>query len=141
MPKQPKLEWKVAWYATGRVAPARVYLNKLDADRRRQLLGWAEAIRRYPPGPYAFPPGLVWQPMRGDMAGIFEIREKHSKQLFRLFCVLDRNAPTHGLTHPAMVLLDGVTKAIEAVVDAATYVRVAGYRHDYLASDPRHVAE
>ena len=40
-----------------------------------------------------------------------------------------------------MVLLDGVTKAIETVVDAATYVRVAGYRDDYRASDPRHVAE
>lgn len=140
MPKQPKLEWKVAWYATGRLAPARVYLNKLDPDRRHQLLGWVEAIRRYPPGPYAFPPGLVWQPMHGDMAGIFEIREKHGKQLFRLFCVLDRNAPVHGLTHPAMVLLDGVTKAIETVVDAATYARVAGRRDDYLASDPRHVA-
>lgn len=139
MPKQLKLEWKVAWYSAGRVAPARVYLNKLDPDRRRQLLGWVEAIRRYPPGPYAFPPGLVWQPMHGDMAGIFEIREKHGKQLFRLFCVLDRNAPAHGLTHPAMVLLDGVTKVIETVVDAATYARVAGYRDDYLASDPRYV--
>src|SRR6202022_2128518 len=101
MPNQPKLERKVAWYAAGRVAPARAYLNKLDPDRRHQLLGWVEAIRRYSPGPYAFPPGLVWQPMHGEMAGIFEIREKHGKQLFRLFCVLDRNAPAHGLTPPA----------------------------------------
>jgi hypothetical protein len=139
MPKSRTLEWEVAWYASGRAVPARAYLNKLDADRRRQLLGWVEAIRRYPPGPYAFPPGLVWQPMHGEMGGIFEIREKHGKQLFRLFCVLDRNAPAHGLTHPAMVLLDGVTKAIERVFDEAAYARVAGYRDEYLKSDPRPV--
>ncbi len=53
--------------------------------------------------------------------------------------MLDRNAVRHGLTDPAMVLLDGVTKAIETEVNVATYARVAGYRDDYLASDPRHV--
>lgn len=37
------------------------------------------------PGPYAFPPGLQWQPMHGAAKGCFEIREEQTKTLYRLF--------------------------------------------------------
>ncbi|HEV8654421.1 MAG TPA: hypothetical protein VGR85_02790 [Candidatus Limnocylindria bacterium] len=137
---QSQLEWKVVFYVTplGRT-PALDWLNGLPRERRQQLLGWAEAIRRWAPGPYAFPPGLQWQPMRDDAAGCFEIREQHDKILYRLFCIVDRKALDHGLANPVFCLLDGATKPINAVLPKATYRRIGEMREEYLATDRRRV--
>jgi hypothetical protein len=43
-----------------------------------------------------------------DLSGICEARDKQSKTLFRLFCLLDRDAVQHGMDAPALVLLGGV---------------------------------
>jgi hypothetical protein len=45
-----------------------------------------------------------------DLSGICEARDKHSNKLYRLFCVIDRDAPAHGLALPSLVLLGGVVK-------------------------------
>ncbi len=137
---QPKLEWKIVFYrmAQGQT-PALQWLTALPRERREQLLGWAEAIRTWQPGPYAFPPGLMWQPMHDDAAGCFEIREEHNKVRYRLFCVIDRKAMDSGLTHPVVCFLDGATKPIDTALDPATYKRLGAMRKEYMATDPRRV--
>ena len=55
------------------------------------------------------------------MKGIYEARDKHGKQLYRLFCVLDRAAPEHGVEAPALVLLSGGAKPVGAAMDDRVY--------------------
>jgi hypothetical protein len=74
-----------------------------------------------------------------DMSGICEARDKHAKLLYRLFCVIDRLAPEHGLDAPSMVLLGGVTKPDNTAVPIATYEMIDGHRKDYWAT--RRIAE
>jgi hypothetical protein len=111
----------------------------LPSERRRQLLGWAEAIRRWAPGPYAFPPGLQWQPMHEAAKGCFEIREEHDKMLYRLFCVVDRKAVESGLTNPVVCFLDGASKAANSALPASVYTALGAMRKEYLSTNPRRV--
>jgi hypothetical protein len=138
--RRPALEWKNVFYVTpqGRT-PALDWLNGLPSERRKQLLGWAEAIRRWSPGPYAFPPGLQWQPMHDEAAGCFEIREQHDKVLYRLFCVVDRKALDASLANPVVCFLDGATKPVNTVLPATIYKRLGLMRKEYLATNPRRV--
>ena len=134
------LEWKNVFYVTpAGKARALEWLNGLPSERRRQLLGWAEAIRRWSPGPYAFPPGLQWQPMHDAARGWFEIREEHDKTLYRLFCVVDRNAVSNGLTNPVVCFLDGATKRSNSALPASVYRVLGEMRQEYLATNPRRV--
>lgn len=66
-----------------------------------------------------------------NMSGIFEARDKHSKLLYRLFCVVDGQGAEHGLGGPAVVLLDGAVKPVATAVPQADYRRVEEYRDDY----------
>jgi hypothetical protein len=139
-PTGARLEWKNAFYVTAKgKAPALDWLNGLPSKRRRQLLGWAEAIRRWSPGPYAFPPGLQWQPMHDDAKGCFEIREEHDKMLYRLFCVVDRKALDNGLTNPVMCFLDGASKPSNSALPASIYTALGMMRKEYLLTNPRRV--
>lgn len=135
-------EWRIAFYRTPEgTVPALAWLEGLPKARRDQLLAWAETIRRWSPGPYAFPPGPMWQPMHAEAAGCFEIRDEHDKKLYRLFCVIDRKAMENGLTHPVLSLLDGATKPVRTALAKATYERVGALRREYLATTPRRVLE
>ena len=78
--------------------------------------------------------------MRDDLGGIYEARDKHGASLYRLFCLLDKNAPDHGLTNPALVLLCGGQKPEGAPMDQAAYTLACRYRDEYLASNPRRIA-
>lgn len=140
--RKPRVEWRSVFYRTpSGDAPALAWLEGLPKARRDQLLAWAETIRRWPEGPYAFPPGPMWQPMHDEAAGCFELRDRHDKKLYRLFCVIDRNAVDDGLTHPAVCYLDGATKAVGTALPRAAYLRVGELRRQYLATSPRRVVE
>lgn len=69
-----------------------------------------------------------------DLSGICEVRDKHSNKLYRLFCLIDRDASEHGLAAPSLVLLDGVVKPIRTAVPQSEYRRIDRYRRDYWAS-------
>ena len=140
--KTPAVEWRNAFYRTADgAAPALAWLGGIPKPRRDQLLAWAETIRRWPEGPYAFPPGPMWQPMHDKAAGCFELRDKHDKKLYRLFCVIDRKAIDNGLTHPVVCYLDGATKAAGTALPRATYRYLGELREEYLATNPRRVLE
>jgi len=70
-----------------------------------------------------------------DLSGICEVRDKHSNKLHRLFCLIDRDAPAHGLALPSLVLLDGVAKPIRTEVPQSEYRRIDRYRRDYRATN------
>ena len=95
-------------------------------------------------GPLEFPTGtkrwrLMHKPARKgdvDMSGIFEARDEHNRVLYRLFCLLDRKAPTDG---PAVVLLGGGTKPDRTEMPQRIYRVIDQHRNEYLAT--RRVAE
>jgi hypothetical protein len=69
-----------------------------------------------------------------DLSGICEARDKHSNKLYRLFCMIDRDAPAHGLALPSLVLLGGVVKPARTEAPQSEYRRIDRYRKDYQAT-------
>jgi len=138
-------DWQVAVYETvdGK-RPALEYLGgaKVPDQPRRELLLTVLAVVQM--GPLEFPTGTKrWQLMRKpskkgdvDMSGIFEARDQHNRVLYRLFCLLDRDAPARG---PAVVLLGGGSKPDRTEMPQRVYKTIDGYRTDYLAT--RRLAE
>lgn len=78
--------------------------------------------------------------MRGPMAGICEARDKMGRDLYRLFCVLDRRGGEYGLGGPTLTILDGGTKDIRTAMDDDVYEQVIRFRDDYLSCIPRPVS-
>jgi delta-aminolevulinic acid dehydratase/porphobilinogen synthase len=78
--------------------------------------------------------------MRRRMAGICEARDKMDRELYRLFCVLDRRAGEYGLGGPTLAVLDGAVKDVRTVMDDDVYEQVLLLRDDYLGGNPRPVA-
>jgi hypothetical protein len=66
-----------------------------------------------------------------DMSGIHEVRDRHKDVLYRLYCVVDRNAPDHGLAMPSVVVLDGAMKPVGTEMSQSVYKRIDEYRRDY----------
>jgi hypothetical protein len=132
-------EWVNVFYAEADGSiPAEAFLDECPLPARTQLLAIVEAVRGAPPP--SFPPSMYWHAMRGDMRGVYEARDRHGNMLYRLFCVLDRNAPDHGLDAPALVILSGGSKPVREEMDERTYADVRRQRDEYGASSPRRIA-
>lgn len=132
-------DWQTVIYQTAAGdRPAVDYLTDeaMPDTVRRELLVTIAAVTKM--GPPRFPTSTPrWSIMRKDktkgagsvdMSGICEARDKHAKLLYRLFCVIDRHAPDHGLAAPSLVLLNGTTKPDNTVVPSSEYELVDGYR-------------
>lgn len=98
------------YFGTGmKEAPAIDFLNGCPPPARDNLLATFAAVVDGPPP--KFPTGsLLWRPMKGEMRGIYEIRDRHGSTLYRLFCLLDHDAPRHGCKLPTVVMLSGGPK-------------------------------
>lgn len=86
--------------------------------------------------------GGRWKVMHGDMAGFYEVRHRHSKTLYRVFCVLDSEAmdpddPTKPYGKNVLAIIDATTKPNQTAVPPATYRRVRRHRTEYLSQNPR----
>lgn len=136
-------EWQTVIYETKDGSrPAVDYLKStgMPDTVRRELLVTIAAVTQV--GPPRFPTSTArWRLMRKDkkkgapdMSGICEARDKQAKMLYRLFCVIDRDAPEHGLAAPSLVLLGGATKPDNSVVPVSEYRMVDRYRNDYWAT-------
>lgn len=138
--KQYSAAWTIAVYKTPDARlPALEFLSTIPAAVRRELDLTITAVVQV--GPSSFRGGSRWTVMhkpkkKGEvnMSGIFEARDKHSKLLYRLFCVVDGQGAEHGLGGPAVVLLDGVVKPVATAVPQADYRRIDEYRDDYRAT-------
>jgi hypothetical protein len=138
-------DWQTVIYETpAGDRPAVDYLTDeaMPDTVRRELLVTIAAVTKM--GPPRFPTSTPrWRIMRKDktkgagsvdMSGICEARDKHAKLLYRLFCIIDRDAPDHGLAAPSLVLLSGTTKPDNTVVSISEYQLVDDYRNDYRAT-------
>lgn len=132
--------WQPVIYETARGRqPAWDFLGskEMPSGVRAELLVTIGAVLQV--GPPRFPTSTQrWRLMHKpaskrevDLSGICEARDKHSNTLYRLFCVIDRNAPEHGLAAPSLVLLDGVAKPTRTEVPQSEYRRIDRYRKDY----------
>lgn len=135
--------WQVVFYESARgERPAWDFLAgaKTPIDVRIELLTTVQAVLRV--GPPRFPTSTQrWRLMHKpankkevDLSGICEARDKQSTKLYRLFCVIDREAPAHGLALPSLVLLGGVVKPARTEAPQSEYRRIDRYRRDYLAT-------
>lgn len=143
-----KKQWIATYYkdANGK-APARDALRAVGFPKnvRLALEARAKAIRDAPPP--SFPAGSpMWSAMsrdrdkgKIDMSGIFEIRDKQGDTLYRLFCVLDSDAESHGLEAPALVMVSLGTKHVRTAMPQSLYRQVRAQADRYFATTPRPV--
>jgi hypothetical protein len=135
--------WQPVFYETARgERPAWNFLTgeKTPINVRIELLTTIRAVLQV--GPPRFPTSTQrWRLMHKpaskkevDLSGICEARDKHSNKLYRLFCVIDRDAPAHGLALPSLVLLGGVVKPARTEAPQSEYRRIDRYRKDYRAT-------
>jgi hypothetical protein len=96
------------------------------------LLAIVVAVRDAPPP--AFPVSKMWHAMRDEMRGFHEARDEHRGQLYRLFCVVDRQAPEHGLDAPTVALISGGIKPARTAMPQSVYDQALDRRQDYLAT-------
>ena len=90
------------------------------------------AVRDAPPP--SFPPSNMWHVMHDEMKGFYEARDEHDGQLYRVFCVLDSQAPEHGLDAKALTLICGGAKPVRSPMDKSVYDEALAHRQDYLAT-------
>lgn len=141
--KRAPERWQPVFYETaGGRRPAWDFLvgEEMPLGVRAELLVTIRAVLQV--GPPRFPTSTPrWRLMHKpaskrevDLSGICEARDRHSNMLYRLFCVIDRDAPERGFAAPSLVLLDGVVKPIRMEVPQSEYRRIDRYRKDYRAS-------
>lgn len=116
-------------------APALRFLNDVPATVAAELMATIDSVAAGPPP--SFRGGGRYRTMHGSMTGWHEARTKHGKDLYRLFCLHDRNAP--GLPGPALVLVAGGVKPSETAFPEAFYRKVRELGKVYLESNPRQV--
>ncbi len=126
-------KWSLAFYKTAKgVVPAREFLLDCPQPVREMLLAILVAVRDSPPP--SFPPSKMWHVMHGGMKGLHEARDEHDGHLYRVFCVLDSQAPEHGLDAKVVALICGGVKRVRSVMDESVYDEALRYRGDYLAT-------
>ncbi len=62
---------------------------------------------------------------------LYEARKKRGKTLYRLFCLLDRQAPMFGLPKPTLVVISGGQKPLETEMEDWIYKDAQAYRDEY----------
>jgi hypothetical protein len=86
-----------------------------------------EAVATAPPP--AFSGGGKWEAMHGDMRGLYEIRVRQGRRLYRLMCVLERDAADLGGS--SIVCLGGLTKASGSAADDRDHGEIKRYADEF----------
>jgi hypothetical protein len=82
----------------------------------------------------------MWEAMRGDMKGLYEIRvDGPGRRHYRLFCVLEREGATVGLGGPSIVIIDGRDKPFRTTLSNAEYRKVRALAEEFAGRVPRSV--
>jgi Txe/YoeB family toxin of Txe-Axe toxin-antitoxin module len=107
--------------------PTRTFLDAAPARIAAEIHAVLEAVATAPPP--AFSGGGKWEAMHGDMRGLYEIRVRQGRALFRLICLLDRNADDLG--GPSIVCLGGLVKTSGAAADPRDYSDIRGFAAEF----------
>ena len=117
--------------------PAETFLDECPDSVDIRINAVLKAVSDAPPP--QFSGGGMWEAMHGDMAGYYEVRVRAGKDLFRLFCLLDRHGP--GLSRPAIIALTGLRKRLGTAFSSREYAVVSSMGEDYRSSSPRRIKE
>lgn len=118
--------------------PGAEFLESCPIGVRADLVAIVKAVAEAPP--MRFAGGGQWEAMHGDMAGYYEARTRGPrKRLYRLFCLLDREAP--GLPGPSLVIITGMDKPNESAFSQADYRRVRNLGDEYRGRTPRSIEQ
>lgn len=116
--------WKIHFYRRhqsddqARTTPAIEFLNTCPPGVRAEIEAVLTAVAAAPPP--TFSGGGMWKAMHGDMAGFYEVRIMGpGRQLYRLFCVLER--PADDLGGPSIVAIGGLTKRPGTAIKVKDY--------------------
>ena len=115
--------------------PGVVYLNECPDTVEREMFAILTAVAAGPPPSFHNP--TVWKPMHKPMNGWFEARKKNEKDLYRLFCLLEREAA--GLPGPSVVVIVGMTKENESAFSDLDYAQVRRLGEEYKKRTPRSI--
>lgn len=116
--------------------PGAGFLDSCPVGVRADLVAIVKAVAAAPPMKFAG--GGQWKAMRVEMAGYYEARSRGPrKQLYRLFCFLERDAP--GLPGPSLVIITGMDKPNESAFSSADYRRVRRLGDEYRRRAPRSI--
>ena len=141
MPPSPK-PWLIHFFQRhrdddpDRNVPAIDFFESIPDGVAGTIQAVLEAVAAAPPP--AFSGGGMWKAMHDDMAGYFEVRVMGpSKRLYRLFCLLERDAP--GLGGPSVVAIAGLVKPNQTAFTKQDYAAVRRLGDEYRRRSPRSV--
>jgi hypothetical protein len=140
-PDPLKLPWNVVFFRRhreddpARAIPGLEFLLQCPPGVQQDLFAILKAVAEAPPPKWQN--AQVWQAMHGDMAGYFEARKKGEKLLYRVFCLLERNAD--GLPGPSVVIIVGLAKRNETAFTKEEYAYVRQLGDEYRARVPRSI--
>lgn len=116
-------------------APGREFLRKVCPPKvRATMIAVLAAVAAAPPKRFAG--GGLWEAMKGDMTGWFEVRvDGPQRHHYRLYCLLDYAAES--LDRPLLVVIDGRDKAFRTKLSSADYAAIRNLGDEYQRRNPR----
>lgn len=124
--------WAIEFFETNRGkeagrCPAAMFLEGIPKQALAKIQAVLNAVAEAPPP--SFSGGGMWEAMRGEMSGLYEVRVGYRGMNYRLFCVLVHDSRS-------IVCLDGLMKPVRSAADSRDYDRVKQLR-DECASEAR----
>jgi hypothetical protein len=123
-----QLPWRIHFFRRfdGSV-PTRSFLDSVPAKVAAEIHAVLEAVASAPPP--AFSGGGKWEVMHGDMGGLYEVRVRQGRTLFRLLCILERESEDLG--GPSVSCLGGLTKPSGSAADPKDYERIRQFAGEF----------
>ena len=103
------------------------FLDSLPPGVVAKMRAVLEAVAEGPPP--SFSGGGMWEAMRGEMAGFYEVRVQGAGANHRLLCVLDRAADDLG--GPSIICVYGFSKPKREAANRRDYQRAKAYRSEF----------
>jgi hypothetical protein len=117
--------------------PGRDFLSRCPTGVRAKFRAVLTQVAAAPPKRFAG--GGMWEAMKGDMTGWFEVRRDGPKRHhYRLFCLLDYDAD--GEDKPLLVVVTGLDKPFKTTIADRDYEAVRQLGDEYRARNPRSIA-
>ncbi len=130
--------WRIAYFIRhpdddrAQAAPGHDFIESCPREARATLSEILIAVAAGPPP--TFPGGAMWQAMHGGLRGFHEVRHRHRRLLFRVFCRVDRDPATG---RNLLTVIDGAVKPVGTALPPSVYTRVRCYGDEYLSRSPR----
>ena len=131
--RQKSEPWLVHFFQRGRsddpseAVPVLEFLDLLPPGVVAKMRAVLEAVAEGPPP--SFSGGGMWEAMRGEMAGFYEVRVQGAGANHRLLCVLDRAADDLG--GPSIICVYGFSKPKREAASRKDYQRARAYRSEF----------